>query len=49
MSDLFLNIELFNEYDDPTSDKYIDQSLSQTEISDWILVLEDLKIGKETD
>ena len=49
VSDLFVNIELFNEYDDSTNDKYIDQTLSQTEISDWIDKLEDLKIGKSRD
>ena len=49
VSQLFVNIDLFNEYEDSTSDKYIDQALSQTEITTWVATLTDRRDGVTKD
>lgn len=49
VSELFVNIDLFNEYDDSTNDKYIDQTISQDKISEWLGVLADYRDGIEKD
>lgn len=49
VSNLFINIDLFKEYNDATNTKYINQQLSSTKIATWLVELENRKIGKTKD
>ena len=45
VSNIFTNINKFNDYDDSTSNNYIDVSLSSQKILDWNTTINNYRLG----
>jgi len=45
VSNLFTNINTFNDYDDSTSPNYVDTSLSSQKILDWNTSINNYRLG----
>lgn len=45
VSNLFINIGIFNNYDDSTHASYVNQSISTTKIASWITTLTNYRQG----
>lgn len=49
VSKLFINIDLFKQYNDVNNAKYVNQTISSEKINNWLAQLQKRRIGKTKD